>query len=138
MAASGVDSGFGASITFATGYCAKIISISLDGMTREPIDTTNMASTNGWADFIPSDIKTMGSMTVELLHDKNAAGKTNLAAAAGSIVVTYPISSGGSTAGTITCNGFLTEIGVEIPMDDVMTQTCKFQFTSEPTFVDQA
>lgn len=138
MAATGVDSGFGASITFATGYCAKITSISLDGMTREAIDTTNMASTNGWADFIPSDIKNAGTMTVELLHDKNAAGKTNLAAAAGTITVTYPISTGGSSAGSVACSGFMMEMGIEIPMDDVMTQTCKFQFTSEPTFTDQS
>lgn len=137
MAASGVDSGFGASITFGSGYCAKITSIEFGGMSREPIDTTNMASTNGWAEYIPSDIKDMGDLTVELLHDKNAAAKTNLAAAAATITVTYPISTGGSGAATWACSGFLTNVSVSMPQDDVMTQTASFKFTGEPTLTDQ-
>lgn len=136
MAATAVDVGFGTTITFASGFMAKITSVSWGGIAREPKETSHMTSTNGWRTFIPSDLKDPGELTVELQFDKNAATKTNIGGAAETITVTFPVPAGGSTAATWACSGFMTSFEMADPMDDVMTATAGLKFSGEPTFTD--
>ena len=60
--------GFGSSITFQSGFFANVTDISLSGITRESVDVTNFASTNGWKEYMPSLIQDMGELEVELIH----------------------------------------------------------------------
>lgn len=136
MAATDVDLGFGTTITFATGFLAKITGVSWGGIAREPKETSHMGTTNGWRTFIPSDLKDPGELTVELQFDKNAATKTNLDGDPETITVTFPIPAGGTTAATWACEGFLTSFELSDPMDDVMTASAGIKFTGEPTFTD--
>lgn len=136
MAATPVDIGYGLTITFASGFFAKITEASWSGYSRNAIDSSHMTSTNGYRTFIPGDLKDVGELSVSLLFDKNAATKTNLAGAAETITVTFPTPSGGSTGGTWACSGFMTNFDMTLPMDDMMTADATIKFTGEPTLTD--
>ena len=134
MATATVDQGFGAAITFQSGFLGSIETIEPFDASREAIDTTHMASTNGWATFLPSDIKKAGQVKVTGQFDPSKNWKTAIAAAPENITVTFPLPTGGTTAGTVQCSGFLVQFTPGVPMDNKMTYTAVIQFTGEPTF----
>lgn len=136
MAATAVDVGFGLTITFASGFYAKITDASWAGLSRNAIDSSHMATTNGWRTFLPGDLKDPGELSVSLLFDKNAATKTNINGAAETVTVTWPTPAGGSTGGTWACSGFMTSFEMTAPMDDMLTADSTLKFTGEPTFTD--
>ena len=138
MATATVDQGFGASITFQSGFFGSIESIEPFDVVREPIETTHMASTNGWATFLPSDIKKMGQMKITGQFDPSKTWKTAIAAVAENITITFPLPAGGTSAGTVQCSGFLAQFTPTVPMDDKMGYTAVIQFTGEPTFTAAA
>lgn len=127
------DTGFGTTITFQSGWFASVTSAQWGGIKRESIDTTHMASTSGWATFMPSDIKDAGELTVEMLFDADTTFITPIGAAAESVTFTFPIETGHSTAATWACSGFLTSFEIGVPMDDKMTSTAKIKFSGVPT-----
>lgn len=126
------DGGYGTTITFSSGFCAQIKSVSWDGMERQELDTTHMTSTSGYMTFIPSDLKNVGELSVELLF--NPSTSPPITSAAETVTVTFPIPSGGSTAATWACSGFAKSFSQVIPHDDLMTQTIVIKFSGVPTF----
>lgn len=120
------DTGFGASITFQTGFFAQFRVIDDIGSTREAIETTNNATTDGWATFIPSDIKKMKACRIEMLFDPDT--EPPIDAAAEAVTITFP---GGAT---LACQGFLTDVGISVPYDDLMMQECELQLSGAPTW----
>lgn len=137
MAATAVDVGFGTTITFSSGFMAKITNVAISGISRNAHDSSNMASTNGWRTFVPGDLKSPGTVAVDLLFDKNNAGlKTNIAGAAETITITFPTHAGGSSGGSWAASGFMTSFEIGVPMDGMMTAKANLQFSGEPTGTD--
>jgi predicted secreted protein len=134
MATANVDQGFGSTITFASSFVGSIRTIDWSGLTRNPLDTTHMGTTNGWMTYLPSDLKDAGELTVEVFFDPSKDWKTQIGAAAATCTLTFPVPTGGTTAGTIAGSAFLTSFEVNDPYDDVMTATIKLRFTGELTF----
>lgn len=137
MAATAIDVGFGSSITYQSGLYAKITGISGFGFNREAVDTSHFSSTNGWGTSIPSRLRRVNEMTVDLLFDKNAATKTAITTQAPeTITTTFPIHTGGSAAASIACSGYITNWEGEAPMEEAMSATATNAFTGEPTWSD--
>jgi hypothetical protein len=128
------DSGFGVAITFSSSFCAQITNVEWSGISRKAIDTTNSATTNGAATFIPSDIEDYGELKVDLQFNPNDAPP--ISGAAETVTVTFPTPAGGSTPATWAASGFLTDFQVGVPIDDVMTATATIKFSAIVTFTD--
>lgn len=137
MAATAVDVGFGTTITFASGFFAKITNVAVSKISRNAHDSSTMASTNGWRTKLPGDLKDPGGLAVDLLFDKNFAGmKTNIASATETITITMPTHAGGSSGGSYAASGFMTSFEFTSPMDGMMTAKATIEFTGEPTGTD--
>ena len=65
--------GFGSSITFQSGFFANVTDISFSGITREAVDVTNFASTNGWKEYMQD----MGELEVELIRQSGRDAQTS-------------------------------------------------------------
>ena len=137
MAATAADVGFGGAITFASSFLAKVLDAAWDGFQRGTVETTHMTSTNGYATFIPEDVKDPGALNVTLQFDKNAATKTNLAdTALATITYTFPTPQGGSSGGSWACSGFLMSWSFTAAIRGLMTAKAGLKFSGEPTFTD--
>jgi hypothetical protein len=126
------DQGYSTTITFSTGFCAEVLSVTWDGLERAAIDTTHMTSSSGWMTAIPSDLKNPGQLTVELLA--NPSTSPPISSSAETITVTFPIPSGGVSAASWACSGFMISYTLNDPHDDRMTATAVIKFTGLPTF----
>lgn len=124
------DMGFGATITFQTGFFAQFRVIDDLGSTREAIETTHNGTADGWATFIPSDIKKMKACRIQMLFDPDT--EPPIDAAAENVTITFP---GGAT---LACSGFMTDAGASIPYDDLMTQDVELQLSGAPTWTPAA
>ena len=119
------DSGFGTTITFSSGFFAEILSVDGPDLSRDPIETTHMATTNGNKTFIPSDLIDNGTLSVEIAYVPATAPPISSAAETGT--VTMP---GGSTAAF---SGFMVAFAPSFPIDDRMTASCDVKVTGEIT-----
>lgn len=124
--------GFGTSITFQSGFFAAIKDVKHSGISRESVDVTNFGSTNGWKEFIPSQLKDAGELEVELLYDTDLEPPIDQAAE--TVTITFPLKSGETTAAKIQCSAFMTSAEAGVPMEDAMTQSVTLKFTGEPTY----
>ena len=135
---SAVDVGTGASVTFASGFVARLLSLSLDDAAREAIKTTYMGSTAGddtdnfgGHTYIPGQLSDAGSVTMEIHFNPDTLPPI------GSAAETFSIDF--DTYGTDTENtawdgtGFLTSMDVGVPLEDVMTATITVKLTSTLT-----
>ena len=132
--------GFGSSITFQSGFFANVTDISLSGITRESVDVTNFASTNGWKEYMPSLMQDMGELEVELIHDPDThppyRDGSNDSIAAETVTVTFQPKSGQTSGATIACSGFMTSYDISVPGEDKVPATATLKFSGEPTFTD--
>lgn len=124
------DTGFGISITFASGFFAEILSVDGPGLDRASVGTTHAGTTDGWATFIPSDIKDPGELEVEIAFDPDE--EPPIDDAAETITVTYP------NGATWACSGFMTGFRPSVPIDDRMTASCTLKWSGKPTFTPAA
>lgn len=124
--------GFGSAITFSSGFCAEITDIKIGGLSREAVDVTNFASTNGYKEFIPSTLIDSGELEVELIYDTDAAPP--ITGAAETVTITFPLKSGETTAATVSATGFLTDSEEAVPLDDKMSQSVTIKFTGARTY----
>ena len=138
MAATNPDIFFGITITFASGFFAKILDVNWEGYERGVVDTTHNTSTNGYMTKIPEDIKNPGRLSVTLQFDKNAATKTNLAdTTLATVTVNYPTPTGGSAGGSWACSGFLSAFNWRGSIRGPLAQaTAVLELSGEPTFTD--
>lgn len=130
------DEGYGTTIVGGSSgsFFAEIQSVSLSGYERAAIETTHMTSTSGWRTFQPSDLKSPGTIELELSFRPN--DNIPITSAAETWTITFPIPSGGSSGATLACSGFLTSFEFSDPMDERMTATATLQLTGPPTWVD--
>lgn len=137
------DIATGATISFAS-IMSQIVDFSFDGwLERAEVDISHSTSTNGWRVFLPGDLRDGGSMDCEInfLTNALAAYKTAATAAKSTCLVTWPIpAAGGASAGTLSIDGFMSNMSVACPTkdEDVMSATVHVKFSGEPTFVDAA
>lgn len=126
-----VDTGFGASITFSSGFAACIRDINWSGISREAIDTTCNSTSNGAMTFMPSDLEDPGELRVDLLF--NPKTTPPYTSAAETITVTFPIPAGNTTATTWAASGFMTNFEFGAPYNDLMTATATLKFSGAIT-----
>ena len=120
------DSGFGTSITFASGFFAEILSVDGPDLSRDPIETTHMGTTNDWKTFIPSDLKDGGTLSVEIAYVPGTSPP--IAAAESTCTVTYP------DASTVSFEGFMTSFSPSVPIDDRMTASAEIKVNGSVSF----
>lgn len=132
--ASPPDEGFGASITFQSGFLAKITNIAWSGISRNSLETTHNGSTANAKTFIPSSVYDPGELSVDMRFDPDMSGLlTALTAAPEGVTLTFPINPDKATAATWAASGFLTELSGTFPMDDVMAASATLKFTGPIT-----
>jgi len=127
---------YGTSITFQTGYLAYITSVAGSGRHRDPLETTNMASTNGWDTFIPSKILSAGELKVGLIYDPDKTVPVDQAAE--TITLTFPIPTGKTSAATFACSGFLTDFDFTGEVKGLYTANVTLKFSGQPTYTASA
>lgn len=106
----------GITITFAAGFAAEILDVSLGGTSRKSIDTSHMGTTTAMT-FTPGDLADRGEMTIELAFIPKTKPPIN--AAAGDTVITFADSS----ASVWTFTGFMTGFEFGAPLEERMTAT---------------
>lgn len=119
------DHGQGATLTFASGFGALALSMNWTGITREAIETTNLATTAGKT-FQPSRIYDPGELAVELQLDSDLAPP--ITATAESVTITFP------DAETRSASGFLTSFEMNVAGEEVMTASATIKFTGAITW----
>lgn len=126
-----VDIGTGTSITFASGFFARILNIDFDEFQRAALETSHMgiaapsAGTFGNKTFIPGDLSDPGGIDVEIHLNPDTIPPID--SAAGAFTITF--ASGATWAGT----GFMTGFKPTVPLEGVMTAKCKLKFTGAVT-----
>jgi len=123
--------GFGTSITFQSGFFAEITDVKISGIARESVDVTNFASTNGWKEFIPSEMKDGGELEVEIIHDTNDAAPVDQASE--TVTITFPLKGAESSGATYASSGFMTNYDITVPGEDKITATATIKFSGAPT-----
>jgi hypothetical protein len=124
--------GVGTAITFSSGFCAEITDVKIGGLSREAVDVTNFGSTGGFKEFIPSTLIDSGELEVELIYTPGTAPP--IGGDAETVTITFPVASGDTTGGSISCSGFLTDAEETVPMDDKISQSVTIKFTGERTY----
>lgn len=119
MAAAVADMGFSHALTFSSTFFAFVRVTSWNNMSRASLDTTHSGSTNGSATFIPSDIEDWGEVQIEGLLKCDTIPP--LSSAAETFTLTFPISSGNTTAATWAGSAFMTNFSASVPYDGMMT-----------------
>lgn len=123
------DFGTGTAITVA-GNAALITWVAAvevtnieftDLWTREAVDFTHMESTTARA-FKPTDLYDPGSMSVTVQFDS-----TLIPVPAATETITWTITF--PAGDTFICNGFITNLGIAVPLEDKMTQTFTVKLT---------
>jgi hypothetical protein len=125
------QTGHGSTITLPGVTVAEVLDISWSGVSRQTIDTTNMAtgaktSDSGGRTFIPAPPSDAGELTIEANLD--STGSTWIScidAAAADVVLTFP------SSGTWTAVGFVTNASFSVPLDDKITASLTLKLTGD-------
>lgn len=126
-----VDNGTGASITFGTsGFTANLTAINGEGIERASIETTHLGTTTART-FMGGDLFDPGNVSLELQFDPD--NKPPFTGASETITVTFPLSSGGSTAATWAASGFVTGFDYGAPLEELMTGTMTVKLSGDIT-----
>ena len=119
--------GTGTTITFGTsGFTAEIVGISIDGVKRESIDITHLATPVAGAgevgsrEKIPGKHVDPGQLKLTCHYDPNT--EPPIQGAMEEVTVTYPLEEGELTAATEQGDAFGVDVGVEVPLEDKMTR----------------
>lgn len=127
--AADTDVGTGTVITFSSNYILRPETITLNGPSREAVDTTHLRITDGSTTVgrtkIPARTYDPGSMDVTWQFDEASAPP--ITAAAETITITFPSSN------TYQCSGFLTDFGLSID-EGKMMGSGTITFTGDWTF----
>ncbi|NBQ49116.1 MAG: hypothetical protein EBY40_00200 [Marivivens sp.] len=128
-----VDNGTGTTITFGTsGFTASVTSITpVSGAERPSIDTTHLGTTTARTS-IPGDLIDWGTCEIAFQFDPD--NRPPIDQAAETITVTFPLSSGGSTAANLAGSGYMTGYGNEVPLEELMTAEATIKWSGDLTF----
>lgn len=115
------DTGTGTTIAFGTSsWTAQVTGIDHDGMSREALDTTTLATTVART-FIPTDLLDNGEVSLEFFFDPDSTPPID--APPETITITFPLPGGQTTAANYQFTGFLTDWSYGTPLEDLMTGT---------------
>jgi hypothetical protein len=117
--------GYGITITFASGFCAEIIGTTPPAPSREAIDVSHTQSPDGAKQFIMSDLVDYGELAVELNYDPSAVPPIHDDFEA--TVINMPDGS------THSFMGALQNYAPTGPLDDRMTATATIKVTGKIT-----
>lgn len=110
---------------------AEITSISGPGMSRETIDVTNLDSTGGYREFIAS-FRDAGEVTLNMnfTHTGYVLLKGDFES---NDLRYYKIVFPNTTQTIFSFSGLVTQIPVDIPLDDKVTATCTIKISGSVT-----
>jgi predicted secreted protein len=131
MALGDTDTGYGVAVTFQSGIVAKVRSVRISA-SRDSLDATHASSANNAMEFIPQAFYDAGECEIEMLFNPAKAWLTALTAVAETVTVTWP--NVGTSAGTWAASGFLKNIEIDAPYDDIMTVSATLKFTGQVTY----
>jgi hypothetical protein len=123
--------GQGVAITFASGFMAWITDVSVTGISRAPLETTNSATTVSRT-FIPEKLVNYGELRVSLQLKTSA--DPPIEGAAETVTITWPMETGGTTAPTWSGTGFMTGYEATGSINGIMTATATLKITGTLTF----
>ena len=130
-----VDLGTGTTITFGTsGFTANVVSVDWDGIERASVQTSHLGTTTAHT-FIPGDLYNPGEISLEIQFDPDDFPPIDQAAE--TITVTFPLSSGGSTAANWAGTGFATGFTAGVPLEELMTGTLTVKMSGAITPTDE-
>ena len=130
--------GHGSALAGATaGTIGNVISVSVDGQTRDAIDISTMGSTSKFREFV-SGMADGGEISCEVNYDGAAAGVANSLNTIyqGGTAETWTVTL--SDTSTFASSGFITNLGMAVPFDDKITQSITIKLSGKPTFTDKA
>lgn len=131
-----VDLGTGTSITFGTsGFTANLLTVNPVSASRPAIDTTHLGTTTART-FTPADLIDWGNLEITFQFDVD--DEPPIGTAAETITITFPLSSGGSTAGDIEGTGFMTDFSSEVQLEELMTGSATIKWSGDLTWTDEA
>lgn len=119
-----IDIGTGTTIAFP-GFSFKVTGVKHSGVSRPSIKTSHLA-TVGFDEFMPGDLVDPGMLELEIQYDPALTPPID-----GEIqdcTITFP--EGEEKSG----QAFLTDFDADVPLEDLMTGTCKFKCTGEWDF----
>ena len=118
--------GTGTVFTFGTStFTVDRLSYAVDGLSRESIDTTHMATSDAKT-FIASDLYDPGTLTIEFQLDSVTPATTmDVETLLGSAAQTWNIAMQGT--GDFGGNGFIKELSWNYPLEELATGTMVFQ-----------
>lgn len=127
--ATGLTLGFGTTTTYDA---IQVTTLSFDGITAEAIDVSHLGTT-GYKDYISSELKDGGSLTVEGVLDPNVPMlPVNVSE---TITVTENIvDSAHGTAGTAVFSGFVTSFSSTRGIDEAMRFSATIKVAGDITF----
>lgn len=131
-----VDIGTGLTITFGTSSWSANFTVSnWSGLSRESVETTHLGTTTAKT-FTPADLYDAGELQIDFQFDVDDFPPIDQVAE--TITVTYPLSSGGSTAGTWVASGFMTNFDHSVETETLMSGSATVKFTGSITPTDEA
>lgn len=132
MATPAVNIGTGATITFGTSsFTAQITNISLSGVSREVLDTSNLSTPIagsgkfGSKTFLAGDLVDPGSVTIE--GHLNPDTVVPIEGASETITITFPVSTGAPTAAKWVFPGQVISFDATVPLEELMSFTMEIK-----------
>ncbi len=118
-------------ITFQSGFLAKILDTDIGGQSREKVDVTHQNSPNAYKENDPNFWAEVEDGSVTIQHDADLSPP--IQAEAETITVTEPLYPGKTTPASWACTGFMTSYKPTRKLGDVITAEVQFSFSGEPT-----
>ena len=133
---SGVGTKFKRAVdSSATSYAdiAEVNSITGPNLSRATIDVTSLDSTGGYREFIPG-FRDGGEISLDMNFTPDGYNdlKDDFEA---EVTWDYEIVMGNAAATTLQFAGFVTALGVAIPMDDKVTASVTIKISGQVTIV---
>ncbi len=132
------DTFFGGSITLGTtGENFRILEGDRSGMAVEDIDVSHGSITDGFKEYIPSDLVEGGEYSFTVLHDPDV-DETNFVGVLQTITITYPLPAGKTTPAKRQFQGYIKDYGEALPIDDKMTAEITVKVAGKVTVTPSA
>jgi len=123
--------GYGCGVTFGTtGGTYEVLSIR-DALTRAEIDLTHSASPNKSKEY-GAGLADTRVFDIELIYRRGEYATLYNGTIGPVETITFTIPNPGGTDESIPIEGFITNLGTEIPVEDRMTRTVTVRETHRP------
>jgi hypothetical protein len=120
----------GISISFASGFLAKITKVSVGGIEVEDVDITHMA-TAGAKEFLPGEFPDNGEIEVDLQWKTDTLPPVGNQPEA--TVITWPVPHSGTTGATWAFDSYLKSFSGEAQIGELMTASATLKVSGDIT-----